>query len=111
MTASPYCLRCETRIDPDEAVFVVVEGTGRPSDRRREASWVCNAATCLEWLAAAAEEEGCSLLQPCGIFDPRPRPDGRPTWLVWISKEKALAEGRASSLFEAIYRPYIPTAR
>ena len=38
MKVSPYCLRCETRIDRDEAVFGVVQGAGRPSDRRREAS-------------------------------------------------------------------------
>lgn len=111
MTASPYCLRCETRIDPDEAVFVVVEGASRVSDLRSEASWVCGRPECLEWLEAAAEEERCSLLRPRGIFDPRPRPDGRPTWLVWIAKEKARAEEEASSLFGAMYRPYTPTAR
>lgn len=111
MTPDPYCLRCEARIDPDEAVFVIVEGAGRPVDGRREASWVCDRPECLAWIAAAAEEEGCSLLRPRGIFDPRPRPDGRPAWLVWISKEKARAEEEASGLFGAIYRPYTPTAR
>lgn len=111
MTSAPYCLRCETRIDPDEAVFVVVDGSGRPGRGRREASWVCGRPECLEWIATVAEEEGCSLLQPRGIFDPRPRPDGRPAWLVWISKEKARAEAEASGLFGAIYRPYTPTAR
>jgi hypothetical protein len=109
--ASPYCLYCEDRVDAGEAVLVLVDGAARSDRRQREGSWVCSRPECLERLSKAAEEEGCSLLRPQGIFDHSPRPDGRPSWLVWISKEKAAAEAEKSGLFSAIYQPYQPTAR
>lgn len=110
MIASPYCLHCEQRVDADRAVIVLVHKAGTPA-RRQEASWVCSRPECLARLAEAAEEERCALLRPQGIFEPHPRPDGLPAWLLWISHEKARAEAEASGLFEAIYTPYTPTAR
>jgi len=109
--AAPYCLYCETRLDPDEAVLVLVERLGRAGRPADESSWVCSRADCLERLARAAEEERCLLLRPQGVFDPAPRPDGRPAWVVWMSKERAEAEAEASRLFGAIYRPFTLTAR
>ena len=111
MISSPYCLYCDRRVDPDEAVFVVVDGPAPIGHRQREASWVCPRPECLDRLEAAAVEEGCSLLRPQGIFDHSPRPDGRPSWVVWISSERAKAQAEESGLFSAIYRPYSPTAR
>lgn len=111
MIASPYCLYCEDRVDPERGVLVLVEGSARARTQTREGSWTCGRPACLERLARAAEEEECALLRPQGIFEPGPRPDGLPGWLVWISKTKARDEAEASDLFSAIYRPYSPTAR
>lgn len=111
MIASPFCLYCEDRIDPDEAMLVVVYGAARLGGRHREGSWVCSRPQCLARLEAAAREEKCELLQPQGIFDPAPRPGGLPSWVVWISRAKARADREASALFEAMYRPFTLTAR
>ncbi len=111
MIASPYCLYCEDRVDPERGVLVLVEGSARARTQTREGSWTCGRPACLERLARAAEEEECELLRPQGVFEPGPRPDGLPGWLVWISKTKARDEAEASDLFSAIYRPYSPTAR
>lgn len=111
MSASPYCLYCDRRVDPDLAVFVVVDGAVRSDRSRKEASWTCGRPECLERLSRAAEEERCFLLAPQGIFDPMPRDDGLPAWLMWISRARAEEEAAASDLFGAIYRPYTPTAR
>ena len=111
MKASPYCLYCEKRVDPERAVLVVVDGAARTGNHRREGSWTCGRPPCLERLARAAEEEECELLRPQGIFEHSPRADGLPGWLMWISKAKARDEAEASDLFSTIYRPYTPTAR
>lgn len=111
MIASPYCLYCEERVDPERGVLVLVEGAARPRAQTREGSWTCGRPACLERLVRAAEEEECELLRPQGVFEPGPRPDGLPVWLVWMSKAKARDEAEASDLFSAIYRPYTPTAR
>jgi hypothetical protein len=109
--ASPYCLYCETRVDPDDAVLVLVDQLGRGGRPVGEGSWVCPRPECLERLVKAAEEERCLLLRPQGVFDPAPRTDGRPAWIVWISRERAEAEAETSGLFGAIYRPFTLTAR
>ncbi len=111
MIPKPFCLFCEERIDPERAVLVLVEGAARDRAQNREGSWTCGRPACLERLAKAAEEEECELLRPQGIFEPGPRADGLPGWIVWISKSKARDEAEASDLFSAIYRPYTPTAR
>lgn len=111
MIARPLCLHCRRRVDPDEAVLVVIDGDARLDRRQREQSWVCSSPECLERLTLSASEEGCYLLRPQGIFDFMPRPDGLPSWVVWISKARAEAEAEASGLFSAIYRPFTLTAR
>lgn len=111
MIAAPFCLYCEERVDPERAVLVLVDGAARADRRKREGSWTCGRPGCLDRLARAAEEEGCELLRPQGIFEHNPRPDGLPGWLVWISKERARREADSSDLFLTIYRPFTPTAR
>lgn len=111
MIPAPYCLSCEARVDPDEGVFVLVDGAARPKELPHEASWTCGRPECLEWLSRAAAEEGCDLLRPQGIFDLVPRADGLPSWVVWISRAKRRQEEEASGLFSAIYQPFTPTAR
>ncbi len=107
MNVSPFCLGCERKIDPDRAVLVLVDRASRRDRREREGSWVCTRPTCLRWLVEAAEEEKCELLEPRGIFA---HPE-RPSWVVWMSKDRARAEAEASDLFGAMYRPFTTTAR
>jgi hypothetical protein len=109
--SAPYCLSCERKVDPDLGVLVMVDGATRGEKTLREHSWTCGNPECLSWLARAAGEEGCELLRPQGIFDPDPRPDGRPSWVVWISAAKRLREEESSGIFSAIYQPFTPTAR
>jgi hypothetical protein len=94
---------------PDEGLLVIVfDGSPRSS---RECSWVCAGEDCLARLTTSAEEEGCAILQPTGVFDTEPRPNGRPSWVLWISKARARNEAEASRIFEAIYQPFTHTAR
>lgn len=110
MSASPYCLSCEQRVDPDLGVLVVLDGASRVG-RERDGAWTCGRRECLAWLARAAEEEECELLRPQGIFEVGHRSDGLPSWVVWISREKRRREEEASGLFAAIYQPFTVTAR
>lgn len=111
MSPKPVCLYCEARIDPDRGVLVFVEGTATAKRRTRDMSWTCGRPACLERLAKAAEEEECFLLRPQGIFDPQPRADGSPPWLMWIAKEKTRDDLAGGGLFSAMYRPFTLTAR